>query len=212
MLRPISTNISIITNFGCHANCWYCIWQNHPLKDIQLNTDWDKLRDFLVQHKDKGKVSISGGGDCLYHYEQHVNWWSKLFEEARELNMLVDVHTREQFTHSRFWKHINRCVFSSDILEHDTEFAKYLCWHTKLRITHLVTAATTDKMIEEYLAFQNSTGCQFTIKQLVGFSDNGRYNEIRDKYPDIFYLDAGDYNIYYMPNNTVCTDFMNPRR
>jgi hypothetical protein len=63
-------------------------------------------------------------------------------------------------------------------------------------------------MIEEYLGFQRRTGCQFTIKELVGHDDDGRYKEIRKKYPEIFYLDEGDYNIYYMPDNTIREKFL----
>lgn len=208
MLRPTRPNISIITNFGCRANCWYCIWKTHPLRDVQLETDWEKLRGFLVEYQDRGKVSVSGGGDCLYRYDQYVGWWKRLFEETSDLQMLVDVHTREKFTHQRFWRRINRCVFSSDNLSDDEEYLEYLARLTKLRITHVVTKNTTDKMIEEYLGFQERTGCQFTIKELVGHDDDGRYKEIRKKYPEIFYLDEGDYNIYYMPDNTIREKFL----
>lgn len=208
MLRPTRPNISIITNFGCRANCWYCIWKTHPLRDVQLETDWEKLRSFLVEYQDRGKVSVSGGGDCLYRYDQYVGWWKRLFEETSDLRMLVDVHTREKFTHQGFWRRINRCVFSSDNLSDDEEYLEYLARLTKLRITHVVTKNTTDKMIEEYLEFQKRTGCQFTIKELVGYDDGGRYKEIRKKYPEIFYLDEGDYNIYYMPDNTIREKFL----
>lgn len=208
MLRPTRPNISIITNFGCRADCWYCIWKTHPLRDVQLETDWEKLRGFLVEYQDRGKVSVSGGGDCLYRYDQYVGWWKRLFEETSDLRMLVDVHTREKFTHQGFWRRINRCVFSSDNLSDDEEYLEYLARLTKLRITHVVTKNTTDKMIEEYLGFQERTGCQFTIKELVGHDDDGRYKEIRKKYPEIFYLDEGDYNIYYMPDNTIREKFL----
>lgn len=208
MLRPTSPNISIITNWGCRSNCWYCIWKNHPLKDIQLKTNWKKLEKFLEDNKEKGKVSISGGGDCLYKYDRYVGWWIKLFKITKHLNMKVDIHTREKFTHQGFWKRINRCVFSSDKLEDDREFLEYLTNFTNLRITHLVTSETTIDMIEDYLKFQRGYNCQFTIKQLVGFDDCGRYNEIRKKFPNIYHLDIGDYNIYYMPNNTIRDKFL----
>jgi len=38
--------------------------------------------------------------------------------------------------------------------------------------------------------------------------DKGRYEEIRKKYSNIFYLDPGDYNKYYMPNNTITDTFL----
>ena len=209
MLRPTSTNISIITNFGCRANCWYCIWKGHRLENVNLKTNWTKLEKFLINNKDKGKVSVSGGGDCLYKYDRYVGWWIKLFEITNRLNMKVDVHTREKFCHQSFWrKHINRCVFSNDLLQDDIEYLEYLVKLTNVRITHLVTANTTYNMIEDYLSFQKNNQCQFTIKQLVGFDDNGNYNKIRNKYPQIFHLDQGDYNIYYMPDNSVSNTFL----
>ena len=217
MLRSTSTdlsinknlNISIITNFGCRSNCWYCIWKGHELEYINKPTDWVKLRRFLEDYKYKGKVSISGGGDCLYRYDKYVDWWIKLFEVTKELDMLVDVHSREKFTHQSFWKrHINKCVFSSDKLEEDKEYLKYLSCLTKIRITHLVTANTTFKMIEDYLEFQKQIKCQFTIKELVGYDDKGMYKKIREKYKEIYHLDTGDYNIYYMPDNSIRYNFL----
>jgi len=217
MLRSTGTNIpiednlniSIITNFGCRANCWYCIWKGHELQYANEPTDWDKLRQFLIDNQHKGKVSVSGGGDCLFRYDKYVGWWIKLFEIAKELNMLVDVHTREKFTHQSFWKkHINRCVFSSDRLEDDQEYLEYLSQLTKVRITHLVTSDTTFEMIDNYLDFQERTGCQFTIKELVGYDDEGMYKKIREKYPNIYNLDTGDYNVYFMPDNSIRMNFL----
>jgi len=209
MLRTTSPNISIITNFGCRANCWYCIWKGHELEHVNEKTNWSKLERFLIEHKDKGKVSISGGGDCLYKYDKRVVWWKKLFTITKRLNMKVDVHTREKFTDEAFWRRdINKCVFSSDSLGDDLEYLEYLSRLIQLRITHLVTGNTTDAMIEEYLFFKKRVGCQFTIKELIKFDDNNRYKEIREKYPDIYYLDAGDYNIYYMPDNSVRDTFL----
>lgn len=209
MLRTTCPNISVITNFGCLANCWYCIWKGHELENVNKPTDWIELEKFLYDNREKGKVSVSGGGDCLYRYDIHVGWWIKFFEITSQLNMLVDVHTREKFNHQSFWKkHINRCVFSSDNLKEDKEYLLYLTQLTKVRITHLVTSNTTFDMIDEYLTFQKETGCQFTIKELVGYDDDGMYSKIRQKYYEIYHLDSGDYNIYYMPDNSIRNTFL----
>lgn len=209
MLRTTSPNISVITNFGCRADCWYCIWKGHALQYVNEPTDWYKLEKFLTDNQYKGKVSVSGGGDCLYKYSEHAEWWELFFTITYNLRMLVDVHTREKFIVTHFWlDHINRCVFSCDSLAEDKIFLEYLSLLTKVRITHLVTANTTFKMIEEFLAFQEKIGCQFTIKELVGFDDGGMYQKIRSLYPEIYHLDEGDYNIYYMPDNSVRTSFL----
>jgi hypothetical protein len=208
MLWSVSPNISIITNWGCRANCWYCIWKGHKLEHIQLETDWDKLNKFLIDNKEKGKVSVSGDGDCLYRYKEHKKWWEGLFEITNKLNMKIDIHTREKFINDLFWKKINKCVFSSDKLIDDKEYLKYLSDLTKIRVTHLVTANTNFKTINEYIKFQNKINYQFTIKELIGYNDNNMYKKVRKKYPQIYFLDKGDYNIYYMPDNTIQTKFL----
>ena len=209
MLRTTCPNISVITNFGCRADCWYCIWKGHELQYVNDATDWLKLESFLVANKEKGKVSVSGGGDCLYKYNEHAEWWTRFFGITKNLNMLVDIHTREKFYDFEwFQNNINRCVFSSDKLENDIEYLRELSKHCKVRVTHLVTANTTFEMVQNYLNFQNEIGCQFTIKELIGHDDNDMYKKIREHFPDIFHLDEGDYNIYYMPDNSIRDSFL----
>ena len=75
------TNLSIITNFGCAADCWYCIWKTHPLRSCWQtanSTDWEKLEGFIKANQQQGKISISGGGDPLYRFAQLTDWWDRL--------------------------------------------------------------------------------------------------------------------------------------
>lgn len=208
MLVTSNPNISIITNFGCQTDCWYCIWKTHRLKGVSLDTDWDKLYDFLYEYKSKGKVSVSGGGDCLYRYDEYKEWWDSLFGLCDELNILVDVHSREKFYDEWFWSKVNRCVASSDCPWDDVLYFDWVTKQTKLRIVHVVTADTTEDKMRAYMDFQKTHDCQFTIKELVGHDDGGMYQKIRKKFPDVFYLDKGDYNVYYMPDNTITDDFL----
>ena len=78
---------------------------------------------------------------------------------------------------------------------------------TKLRITHLATSHTNFKLIGEFIKFQKSVDCQFTIKELVGYCDNGIYKKIKEKYNKFYFIDDEDYNIYYMPNNSTYFKF-----
>lgn len=207
-LKPngLSETLSIITNFGCKYDCWYCIWKVHKLENCRDDTNWILLEKELKKHR---KISISGGGDCLYNFDLNENWWKKLFEITKPLNILVDIHSRTPLVNNKFWSKINKCVFSSDRLtDYEKIHLRYILSVTKLRITHVVTSGTTDKIIEEYLDFQHKYNCQFTIKELYGFSDNNKYKEIKQKYPEIYALDQDDYNIYYMPNNTLTTTFL----
>lgn len=217
--------ISIITNFGCRANCWYCIWKGHKLENVRPETDWNKLEQFLEKYKYKGKVSLSGGGDCLYKYEENKEWWNRFLKIVNNKNLLLDIHSREKVDQSnQFWytffKQINRVVFSSDHLDivnkntdngnkvTDREYLKWLRSITNVRITHLVTKNTSFGMIDDYINFAKLYNMQFTIKQLVGYDDYGMYDAILKKHPELFHLDNGDYNIYYMPDNTIQTKFL----
>lgn len=213
MLRTDSTNISIITNFGCDHNCWYCIWRGHTLENVRPETDWDKLRKFLEQNMHIGKVSVSGGGDPLYHYNYNKKWWEKLFNITGQLGMLVDVHTRTYVDDKWFWNKINLCAFSTDELMDDIKsIADIRMTNADLRLVHLITKNTTITTINRYLEYKNYTGCQLTMKQLFRYDDNGMYHVIKKRFPEnqygIHYIDRGDYNVYYMPDNTISDKFL----
>lgn len=97
---------------------------------------------------------------------------------------------------------------SSDKLDHDIDYLNYLCSVTNVRVVHVATKNTSFGDIDKYLEFQYKTGCQVTVKELIGFDDSGMYHKIKDAYPDLFCLDAGDYNIYYMPDDTIRDKFL----
>jgi len=153
-------------------------------------------------------VSVSGGGDCLYNYNKYESWWSNFFAICNELNMKIDVHSREKFYNEDFWKNVNRCVLSSDVLSDDIEYFTWLSQHTKMRIVHVVTKNSTEQLIEDYIDFCKEINAQFTIRELVGFDDDGKYIKYKEKYDGLFYLDSGDYNLYYMPDNTITDKFL----
>ena len=210
MLWTISPNISIITNWGCRRNCWYCVWEKHPLKNVCLDTDWEKLEGFLKMYQYKGKVSISGGGDSLFKFEEKKHWWNNLFKLCNKYKLKIDIHTREKLYNRSFWEKINKCVLSCDVLSNDISFFNYILNITKLRITKVITYETTDKNIEDFIDFCKVNKCELTFKELYGFEykHNKRYKEIKAKYPQCFYLDTGDYNIYYMPDNSITDKFL----
>ena len=58
--------LSIITNFGCHGRCPYCIARENGIK-VPKSTigGLDKLED-AIKMTGANIVSISGGGDPLY--------------------------------------------------------------------------------------------------------------------------------------------------
>ena len=131
-----------------------------------------------------------------------------MFSVCNEFNMKIDVHSREKLYNDEFWKKINLLSFSSDCLEDDIDFLEYVSKFTKVRIVYVVTKETTDEIVNKYCNYSNEKGFQLTMKQLFGYDDKGEYNKIKEKYQNIFCLDNGDYNIYYMPDNTITDTFI----
>ena len=192
-------NISIITNFGCQNNCWYCIWKDHPLNKCN-DIDYEALDNFLCKYKHLGKVSLSGGGDPLYNYFSNIKFWKYIINRTKELEMKLDIHTRIILPKARFWsEHINRAVISFDVISNEfIEDIEYLSSLTKVRLYHTVTK---EVYIEELLELKDR-GYDITLKELVGADDGGMYKYMKDNYRDKFYfLDNSDYNIYFMPDN-----------
>jgi len=214
-MKKYHRKLSLITNFGCSHKCWYCIWNSHPLKHINLETDWNKFEKLASRYCEYNNViSVSGGGDCLYKYNQNKDWWNQLFQIAEKLKIKINVHSRTKIEDEEFLSKINKYVFSSDDLDKDISYLNYLI-HTvpiRVRIVHVVTADTTDVIAQKYIdfCFKHMVHCQLTFKELVGFSDNGRYKELKSKYLgkyNTIFLNTGDYNIYFMPNNKIYSHF-----
>lgn len=206
-------NISIITNFGCTRNCRYCVWKNHVFSNIKDSTDWNNLKKFLTEFCNKGKVSVSGGGDPLYYFDINNEkigweWFNSLFAITEQLDMKVDIHTRVKYYNEEFWRKINRVNFSVINLYSAIDFLKWLNQYTKVRIVYVIEEYTEDKYIEMLIDFCKNNNMQLTLKQLYGQNDKGKYKYFKKKYTNVFFLDHDDYNLYYMPNNLVYDKFI----
>ena len=210
--------ISIITSFGCPYDCWYCIMRNHSLFKYDKPFDLSKLYTFLEENKDTSELSISGGGDPLNNFTIHKSfYYDFLFPTVKKIQMQnmdgIDIHTRIPLFDFDFWKHINRCVFSIDFKNGKINNESFIRWiHDnnlcKLRLFHCVLSTTTDEDIEYLIKVSKELDCQVSIKQLHGHDDNGRFEHISKKYPELFKVYDRNYLIYYMPNNKVTDTFM----
>lgn len=66
--------MSVITNFGCHYKCPYCIVKENNLHIPRTTlSGLDNLEEALKENN-CDIVSISGGGDPLHEYEKHIDW------------------------------------------------------------------------------------------------------------------------------------------
>lgn len=218
----MSKGISIITNFGCNRHCSYCIWKTHSLKDYMGPFNLPAITAFLTKFQHLAKVSISGGGDPLnplqsvyspVNIKAWTGWWDHVMEVTHLLNMKLDLHTRAKIYNKDWikWESFNRVSFSSDVLDYDVPFLESLVKKTKVRIVHVVTSQTTIQTVIDYASFAQKHNCQLTFKEPVMYDDNGRYQSLKDYFKGLqiaYFLDAGDYNTYLMPNGLVYDKFL----
>lgn len=88
--------LSIITNFGCHYSCPECIVRNNKLKmtPTEEYSSYDQLWQVLHNEcNDCNWVSVSGGGDPLFHWWEHQAWWTGFFSVCKELGRKIELHT-----------------------------------------------------------------------------------------------------------------------
>ena len=71
--------LSIITNFGCHYKCPYCIVKNNGLKIPKSTLQGLDNVLMVIRQNHCNWVSLSGGGDPLYNYVNNQDWYEKLF-------------------------------------------------------------------------------------------------------------------------------------
>ena len=201
--------LSVITNFGCHYTCPYCIVKNNNLH-IPATTlqGLDKL-EYYIDQVGANIVSVFGGGDPLYNYDEHQDWYKKLFEILDKTNCRFELHT----------SYINN-VFSSDkcyrIVYHcrDIEDIEKIqkCKETVTRAVYVVQDRFTEDDIsyiyEYYKHSPNIDELSFRQRVDKGFVITYHLHDYllaghKNKW---WYIQQGDYNTYYAENE-IHTEF-----
>ena len=116
------------------------------------SSTYNNLIKLVHTYKDKvDKISISGGGDPLYNYEENESFWNNMFRVTQSANVSLDVHTRVRLYNDGFWNKVNKVALSSDNIKQDKKYINYLRNLTKVRIVHVITKDTTKEVIDEYV-------------------------------------------------------------
>lgn len=93
-MLKIDKYLSVISNFGCHYSCPYCIVKNNNLqipKSTLLGLNKLKIE---IENNHCNWVSISGGGDPLWEYNQHIDWYDCFFNIIKSIgNIKTELHT-----------------------------------------------------------------------------------------------------------------------
>lgn len=220
--------LSIITNFGCHYKCPYCIVkQNHLHVPPTTLSGLDHLATML-EAENCNILSISGGGDPLYEYEKHVDWYRKLFRIARHYKVFqdgglkrpipIEMHTSYMTDESSFpFYDCDRVVY------HPNTIAQLSHIHRTgdeiVRVVFVVTADYTAKDLMDIAAFvHNSSDIdELSFRQFVDdHYQPQHYLEpfLRTWHKTLWwYIEQNDYNLYYAEGkvSTCYHDFANQK-
>lgn len=204
--------MSIITNFGCHGECPYCIVRENGI-DVPKTT-LEGLDSLLTRYieNDCTFISISGGGDPLHNFKQHLDYYEKLFKLTMALGIPLEMHTSYEKAGYGFpIEDFDRVVYHLRDIKQMKNVEKY---GTEIvRVVFVVTEDMTEDIIEKIYRFVKESDVidELSFRQMV---DN-QYHTTYYNYDYLVkghkegkwhYIEQNDYNLYYV-NGKVYTRF-----
>lgn len=199
--------MSIITNFGCHYKCPYCIVKNNGLHVPKTTIEGLKRLSKCLQTYRCDTVSISGGGDPLYDYEKHVDWYRELFGKAAK-NCRIEMHTSYMTDETTFPFHdCHRVVYHAHSIDQLSHIRK-----TGDEIVRVVFVVTSDYTLEDLFKIALFVHTSGDIDEL-GFrqyvDDQYKAHHYLEDYLRLghetlwYYIEQGDDNLYYAENRVL---------
>lgn len=211
------TKYSIITNFGCHHECPYCISNaiQVPPTDMAMTA---KTAHDMFKFKGLDKLDFSGGGDPLWNLDgERLEWFKSINNDARYY------HCRQRSVHTSLYEEATNLSDSGFTLvalhlkepwEIDTidriEGIKII------RAVFVVTPDYTEDRLKDILArFRANKGVnQLTFRQMVrpdGTVDNTLREDLTyggHGYANFWhYTVQDDYSSGYIVNGRVYSKF-----
>ena len=195
--------LSIITNFGCHYSCPYCIVKENNLKIPKTTIGGLDTVKIAFDSHNCNWVSLSGGGDPLFGIDNEYNklWYKRLFFQFP--NTPIELHTsyiRNDIDLSKFARVVYHIRNFEDLARIKRQGNQII------RVVFVVTEDFTINYIDKIYEFvNNSTEIdELSFRQMV---DN-KYNTTYYCYDYLMaghlkkwhYIEQNDYNIYYCEN------------
>lgn len=194
--------LSIITNFGCHFQCPYCIVKKNGI-DVPRTTieSLDYLEE-AVKAEGANIISVSGGGDPLFEYQKHEDYYIKLFGLCEEMNIPLEMHTSYKkeylFPYAKCHRVVYHCFYVRD-LKRIIRFGK-----EKVRVVFVVTKGFDSEKINAIEEFvRNSPDIdELSFRQMV--DENYQVTTYCQDYlrsghkKRWWYIEQNDYNTYFV--------------
>lgn len=207
--------LSILTNFGCHFGCSYCVYRNSGINIPYTNEatfGWNELEEELKKRKGE-LVSISGGGDPLYNYEKNIDFYQKLFELLEEYDCSLEIHTsivNTNFDYSDCKRVVLHFTIPNQInlltdLYNSRRTRLYLS--EIVRVVYVVQEHYSKQLIQEIVNAVKSSNCidDLSFRQMI--NSDGTTNYTLHEYlkeghmMDWYYIEQYDYNEYFIQDH-----------
>ena len=199
--------LSIITNFGCHYTCPYCIVKNNNLHIPKTTVDGlRELPNAIKEHK-VNWVSISGGGDPLFELWENLYWYETLFRITPN-DIKLELHTsyfRHDFMYMVVCKGFDRVVYH---LRDIDDISMINRWRKDqiVRVVFVVTEDFTSEKIDSIVSAVKASDIvdELSFRQMV--DENYKTTHYCEEYlkaghkKDWYYIEQNDYNLYYCEN------------
>ena len=201
--------LSIITNFGCHYTCPYCIVKNNNLHIPKSTVDGLDNLEKEIRKNNCNWVSVSGGGDPLWNLEENVEWYKKFFDIT--LNKVkIELHTSMINVKCAPYPYFDRIVYHL----HDFEQLKSIkrSMIEIIRVVFVVTENFTEDLINRIVVYCHYSDeiDELSFRQMV--DDNYQETDYCKEYLKAghqklwWYIEQNDYNLYYCENK-VYTEY-----
>lgn len=194
--------LSIITNFGCHYSCPYCIVKNNNL-DIPKTTlkGLDRLQE-EIQSNECNWVSLSGGGDPLHNYMYNQDWYETFFSLV-PIDVKLELHTSYIGTEAPYHC-FDRVVYHVHSFEQLKRIRRYK--DEIIRVVFVVTENFTEDLINRIAVYCHNSEIidELSFRQMVDddYKETDYCKEyLKNGHKKLWwYIEQCDYNIYYCEN------------
>lgn len=202
--------LSIITNFGCHFNCPYCLTKNTGINIPKTTIAGLDCLDYYLEKYDINIVSVSGGGDPLYKFSRfswRKNWYFWLFSSLKHFKIRFELHT--SYVSSVFFdfyaKDCYRVVYHLHDFSQLQNVKRYA--NEIVRVVFVVTEDMTKEDIDNIATYCKNSDVidELSFRQMVdkNYQTTFYHYDYLKKYHKSrwYYIEQGDYNLYYCENN-----------
>ena len=206
--------LSILTNFGCHFSCPYCVYRENGINIPFTNADtfgWSQLEEELKKHRGE-LVSISGGGDPLYNFSNKANkdFYKKFFSLLDKYQCRLELHTSlvdKEFPYDRCERVVFHFTMPNQISMLDIIKDEIKISNTIVRIVYVVQKHYTKHIIREILEEVKKSKCvkELSFRQMIdkkGATTYYLYDYLKEGHKkDWYYIEQSDYNEYFVQNH-----------